>query len=165
MTAGHRLLIVCALALAHAGCARSQSATDSAPAATASPAPEEPRAAPPASPTPGVPAVARSTLLATLDRGPGEFLHELLQDIDVEAHFEGGAFAGWQLVAVDGRSDRLEGLDLRAGDVITEINGYGIERPEYLSAIFVELRTAEAIVVGGERAGEPFEIRVPITDD
>jgi type II secretory pathway component PulC len=145
------------------GCARSSGAP-----AMSDPASSTERADPaPAAvrPRPGQPAVSRSALLAVLERGPGAFLHDLFQRVEVEAHFEGGAFAGWQIVALAETADHLEAIGLEVGDVVKTINGYGIERPEYLSAIFAELRDADAIVIGVERAGEAFELRVPIVDD
>jgi hypothetical protein len=156
-------LLAALLPAASFGCARSSGApamSDPAPSAKpAEPAPASVR------PRPGQPAVTRSALLAVLERGPGAFLHDLFQRVDVEAHFEGGAFAGWQIVALDETADHLDAVGLDVGDVVKTINGYGIERPEYLSAIFAELRDADAIVIGGERAGEAFELQVPVVDD
>jgi hypothetical protein len=165
--AGKRLISVsllgALLAATSLGCARSSGAPAlSDPASSAEPADPPP---PAVRALPGERTVTRSALLAVLERGPGAFLHDLFQRVEVEAHFEGAAFAGWQIVALAETADQLEAVGLDVGDVVKTINGYGIERPEYLSAIFAELRDADAIVIGGERAGEAFELHVPIVDD
>lgn len=135
-------------------------AAQEGPKASHDPAPPDPKPKPERAPANG-PSVERGALLAVLAQGPGAFL----QRIEVEAHFESGSFAGWRLLDLGASRDRVEALGIRRGDVITAINGYGLERPEYLHAVFVELRDAPAIVVEGERAGEPFEIRIPVEGD
>jgi hypothetical protein len=165
MTAPRRLTFWLIAALVPAtvlGCARSSGATSASdPASPGAPAPGAHREPP----RPGEPTVTRSTLLAILDLGPGALLHDLFQDLEVTAHFEAGAFAGWQIVALAEGADRYDAVGLRQGDVVRSVNGYRIERPEYLSAIFAELRDAAAILIEVERAGESFEVRIVVVED
>jgi type II secretory pathway component PulC len=159
MSKARGFLTACGLAAfaAAIGCAGSATeATEPAPPAAPPAKAGEPAAPQRASDR----AITRSALLAALDRGPGAFL----QSVEVEAHFEEGAFAGWEVVDIRGGEDAPP-VDIRRGDVIKSINGYGLERPEYLHAIFVELRTAGAIVVEGERAGQPFELSIPVVEE
>lgn len=101
--------------------------------------------------------IERAEVDEALERGPGAWL----QEIEVEPHFEDDAFAGWELVDFE-TPDPFEEIGLRRGDVVTALNGHGLERPEYLHAVFVDLRAASAIVVEGQRDGRPFEIEIPI---
>ena len=59
---------------------------------------------------------------------------------------------------------RYAAVDIRPGDVVTEVNGKPIMRPEQLFEIWTDLRSADAIVVVGTRAGERFELACEIVD-
>ncbi len=157
-----RLIPFALAALAAAGCGGSQTTAEAEPR----PSRTEGAPAPEAEPLPpDEPHVARSALLATLDRGPGAFLQELFRLAEVRPHTEGDAFMGWRIVELDADAGELADIGLSRGDVVVAVNGYQLERPEYLHALFVELRDAAAIVVEGERGGDPFEIRVPVVDE
>lgn len=92
-----------------------------------------------------------------VERGLGSFL----QRVSVEPRFANGRFRGWSLLRLS-PADFWAGVDLRPGDVVLEINGKSIERPEQAFEVFEGLRTAEHLVVRFERAGEPRELSYPI---
>jgi type II secretory pathway component PulC len=99
-------------------------------------------------------AVSRAELDALLGAGPGA----LLSRVRVEAVHTGRRFQGWRLLSVPSQPW------LAPGDVVSGVNGLGIERPEQLSAIFEALREAPEIAVAVERAGFPATVRIPIVD-
>jgi type II secretory pathway component PulC len=56
-------------------------------------------------------------------------------------------------------------VDLRAGDVVTHINGFPIEHPEEALEAFKSLDVASELRVEYEREGVPHELRYAIVDD
>jgi type II secretory pathway component PulC len=159
------------LVLAFAGCA-----TTGRPASTEKPLLDEkqetsearPPSAPPQKPAsaptsmtaskePGV--IPRSALVSVLDAAPGVFL----QHVDSEPRFVSGHFVGWKLVAFFPGDPRFAGIDLRAGDVVTRVNGQSIEHPEQLMEVWNELRTSKELVVEVEREGRPRTLRWTIS--
>lgn len=107
-------------------------------------------------PAPGT--IARADLLAVLDAGPGRFLAH----VDVSPVFRGGAFAGWRIERFAPIDARLRGAPVRPGDVIVQVNGRPIARPEQLQRVWDDLRLADELVIDGERGGAPFRIRYRI---
>jgi type II secretory pathway component PulC len=132
----------------HSKEASTEPAPAAAPAPAASPAPSQAPAR-----APGV--IARGDLAKVLDASPGTFL----QHVDSEARFVGGRFAGWKLVTFFPGDARFAGVDLRAGDVVTRVNGNAIERPEQLMELWNSLRSADELVVDLERGGAPRTLR------
>jgi hypothetical protein len=102
---------------------------------------------------PGV--IDRTELVTVLDAAPGIFL----QHVDSQPRFRGGRFVGWKLVAFFPGDPRFAGVDLRAGDVVTRVNGNPIERPEQLMQVWQSLRTSNELVVDVEREGKPVTLR------
>lgn len=80
-----------------------------------------------------------------------------LERVDVEAHVKDGKFVGWTLVALY-PADFWANVDLRPGDVVTQVNGLPIERDTEAFACFQALKTAPRLVVKYLRRGEPREI-------
>ncbi len=138
----------------------------------ASPAPESPasvapRAEPKAVATPGalpVPAnsIRRSQLQAVLQAGPGAFLQRVT--LDEHAVFQAGKFHGFRLQKLNDASF-FQGVDLKAGDVVTHINGFPIEHPEEALEAFKSLEVSSELRVEYEREGVPRELRFGIIDD
>jgi S1-C subfamily serine protease len=93
--------------------------------------------------------IDRADLDAVLDDGIGRYL----ATFEVRARVVEGHFAGWIVV----RSPRPD-LDLDPGDVVVSVNGHALERPLELEALWLELRSAEAVVVEVERLSERFEL-------
>jgi S1-C subfamily serine protease len=103
-------------------------------------------------------AIARAELNRVLDAAPGRFLAH----VETEPRFVGGRFRGWRLVSFFPGDARFAGLDLRAGDVVTRVNGSSVERPEQLMQVWDSLRSADELVVDLERNGVPRQLRWPI---
>ncbi len=150
--------------LAAAACGPSVStgpAADTGPGEVeADPAPD-PAAAPEPEPEtgPDAPAgaveVERAALIAVLDGGVGTFLG----GVQIEPHFAGQRFDGWQVVSFWPGDPRFAAVNLRPGDVVREVNGRPIQQPDQLFKVWTQLRTADTIVVTGSRQGQPLELR------
>ncbi len=106
-------------------------------------------------------AIRRSAVQAVLTAGPGAFL----QNIDVDDHpvFLAGKFHGFRIAAL--RGEAWAGVDLRAGDIVTRVNGFSIEHPEQAAEAFYSLRVSSELRVEYERDGVPRELRFGIVDD
>jgi hypothetical protein len=116
-----------------------------------------PPARPPGPPRPAAPVLTRTALNAALDAGPGAFLAR----VDVRAARAAGRFAGWEIVSLWANAR----IELRPGDVVLAVNGRTLERPESLSALFTELRSAREIVVDYRRGLERREARFPVVEE
>lgn len=126
-------------------------ATPPEPAAPAAePAPEPPADAPA-----GEVEVQRADLVTVLDAGVGAFLG----GVNIEPHFAGQRFDGWQVVSFWPDDDRFAAVDLRPGDIVRAINGRPIQQPNQLFEVWTQLRKADEIVVTGSRGGKPLELR------
>ncbi|MCE9579500.1 MAG: hypothetical protein K8W52_40640 [Deltaproteobacteria bacterium] len=87
--------------------------------------------------------IARASLLAVLDLGPGAFLRAF----EVAPEMDGQRFAGWRLVQwVAPGERRFAGIDLVPGDVLLAVNGQALSRPDQLQGLWTSLRTADKIV-------------------
>jgi type II secretory pathway component PulC len=102
----------------------------------------------------------RREIIDTLSRGLGAFLAR----VQVEPAISQGRFHGWRILALQGTSDEWGGVDLKPGDVVTDINGRSIERPEQALASWQSLAVARELRVGRERKGERGELVYPIDD-
>jgi type II secretory pathway component PulC len=134
----------------------------------ARPAPGPPVEAPAASPTPPAAGLARdhrlkrSVVHAAIAQGLGAFLqHVDLDDVPVRV---AGKFRGFRIATLRD-AQFWGGVDLQAGDVVTRVNGFPIERPEQAQAAFESLEVASELRVSYERDGEPRELVYPIIDD
>lgn len=119
--------------------------------------------APAAEPEDDTPAVlTRSALRRAVAQGIGAFL----ADVAVTPVVQHGRFAGFRLDRARGlRRWNTAGLALRAGDVVTRVNGSPIERPEQAQAVFQRAAEADAIVVDVLRDGAPVTLRIPVAPD
>jgi hypothetical protein len=114
------------------------------------PAPIPPPPAPAPLVAPKTPAgtLRRADVNAVIDAGFARFL----QTLDVEPSLDAGRFRGWTIVEL--RSEELfGGVDLRAGDVVTSVNGLPIERETEAWSAFESLRGAEQLTVAYARGG------------
>ena len=75
-----------------------------------------------------------------------------------------GHFRGWIVRSLHAGDVCFADVDLRAGDVVTRINGHAIERPEEAHEVWAELRTAPALVVDFLRDGQRRTLRFAIVD-
>lgn len=90
------------------------------------------------------PLIEQADLIGVLDRGPGVWGAK----IGVEAVVDGGAFRGWKITRWD-----LGWKGVQTGDVVVDVNGVVLEKPEHLMALWDQLRDAGEIVIRVERDG------------
>jgi S1-C subfamily serine protease len=102
--------------------------------------------------------VARASVDAALDAGPGAFL----RGFEVAAVLDQGKFVGWRLVRVIEGEHRFDGLDLQPGDVLLDVNGMPVSQPDQLAALFDSLRGANQIVVDLARGNASFQLKLTI---
>ena len=124
----------------------------------AAPAPEARAEVPPSPERSG--RIARQDLVAVLDGGLGRFLG----GVRTEPALEDGHFVGFRLEALFPGDARMADLDLRAGDVVTRVNGQPIERPEQALRVWNGLRVASELLIEYQRGGEHRELRFEIVD-
>jgi len=86
-----------------------------------------------------------------------------LRRVPIEAHKPKGKYVGFRIVSIDGKPE-VKGLQVRAGDVVTSVNGMSIERPEYLMRIWQELGVASEIRIEFLRDGKPMIERIEIVE-
>lgn len=109
----------------------------------------------PAAPRPLTGQVGRAELDAVLDRGIGALIHG---GIEVDPRLDlRNRFLGWEVVRF-----AYKWVDIRPGDVVSRINGHPLGKPTEVQALWDALRTADEIVVRGERGGASFELRFAI---
>jgi hypothetical protein len=102
----------------------------------------------------------REDVLAVLSDGPPVFL----QRIDVEPVVDrGGRFHGWRVLGIR-EAEWADGA-IRAGDVITLVNGQSIENPFQFYDVFQALAFAPELRLALERDGTPRELTFPIDED
>ena len=131
-------------------------------------APSPPGALPPApsAPPPGCAArvgadgVRRSALKRTVDAGLGRWL----QTVSVDPLLARGRFRGWIIRSFNSDDACYAGVDLRAGDVVTRVNGRGVEHPEEALEVWTKLPTSSELVIDFLRDGEARKVRFGIVD-
>jgi type II secretory pathway component PulC len=126
------------------GCGSAQVTPAVAPEAAAKPA----RVAKEA-PRPPKGALFRQDVDAVIDGGFPQFL----QRVDVEPRLVEGQFRGWSIVNLSPR-DFWSGVDLRPGDVVTQINDLPIERDTEAYDAFESLKQADTLRVAFQRDGQ-----------
>jgi len=115
-----------------------------------------------ARPPPGT--LWRHEVDAVVDGGMGPFLKFLLGRMRWEALAdERAAFVGWEVLSL-ARDDFWTGVDLRAGDVITAVNGKPIERETQAFDAFTSLKKADELVLSLLRQDERMELVWKITE-
>lgn len=102
--------------------------------------------------------VARVELDQALLRGPGW----LLSRIQTEEVLRQNKFIGWRLISFPAEWD---GSGLQPGDVITDVNGVVIERPDDLWTAWLNLASATELKIAFERDGKPAVTIVKIQGD
>lgn len=145
LAAGLAMLVV------HAGCS-----SDAPPPKTAK-APAPPPAPPPA-PAGPPDKLERAQIKAVLPNG----LPWILRRVWPEEVVREGKFIGWRLVAIP---EEWLGLDVRPDDIVTRVNGQGVETPDQLWEAWISLATAQELRVAYERNGEAKEFVLPIKGD
>ncbi len=106
--------------------------------------------------------LTRSLLRRTVAEGIGAFL----AGVDLSPSLDRGRFVGFRIDRARSlRRWNASGVDLRAGDVVTRVNGSPIERPEQAQAAFQALSDVSEIVVDVLRAGAPLTVRIAVVAD
>jgi S1-C subfamily serine protease len=114
---------------------------------------ETPKVAPP----PG--ALFRKDVSETVDEGLGYFL----QRVSVDPSIVDGKFKGFRIVELR-PAEYWQGVDLKPGDVVTQVNGMPIERDIDAYQAFEALRGASELRVSFVRGGAPRELVYAIVD-
>lgn len=151
---GARFLPAALLALSLMACSGAQRSGESHEAVMSDASPEP---LPPTVPLSG--GLSRSTLQQVLGRSVGD----VLRRVEVEAETRDGAFVGWRLVALP--DTMPDWFDLRAGDVVTSINGLPLQRPEEAQQVWELLQVSSEVRVDFLRDGEREALRLPVEED
>ncbi|MFO0679814.1 MAG: hypothetical protein U0169_25035 [Polyangiaceae bacterium] len=109
------------------------------------------------------PTLKRSSLKRAAQAGPPVFLQKV--ELDDRPVFDAGKFHGLRLVALRGDRSFWSGVDLKPGDVVTKVNGVGVEHPEDMIRIFDTFATAKEVRVDYERNGSAKTLSLPVVDD
>ena len=160
-----RILLLIGLSFGFSGCAPKVSTTPdrfdeevarqgaTAPAVTEPARPEAPRGKGVRSGT-----IDRAKLVAVLDAGPGSFLRQ----VEVTPRRDGEKFVGWQLVQFLDQQTPLNAADLAPGDVLLQINGRPLSRPDQLQTLWDSLRTSNEVTAQLWRGDAKFELHFTI---
>lgn len=132
-----------------AGCGGQQ-----ATAPAAAPAPRATGAAPAKQAAPAG-QLARADVDRVLLQGPPW----ILRRVPVEEVIRAGAFIGWKILALP---PDWSAIELKPGDVVTQVNGTALERPDDLFAAYRALASASELKIAYEREGTARELVVPI---
>ena len=170
MSLGAWLVAGCATT-ATAPAATTASPSSPAEASNAEAAPPSPPAEPEASPPPsalssgcaarvGADGLRRSALKRTVDAGLGRWL----QTVSVDPLLARGHFRGWIIRSFNSDDGCFAGVDLRAGDVVTRVNGRGVEHPEEALEVWTKLPTSSELVIDFLRDGQARKVRFGIVD-
>jgi len=110
--------------------------------------------------TPREPATLyRDEVSEVVDAGLGQFL----QHVEVDAQLQHGTFQGFRILRL-APPEYWHGVDLKPGDVVTQVNGMPIERPIEAHEAFTALKTADQLLVSYLRSGQPRQLSYRIKD-
>lgn len=99
--------------------------------------------------------VARKALDSVLLRRPPY----VLSRVQMEEVLKQNKFIGWRLTSFPADWDKT---GLQPGDVVTDVNGVALEKPEDLWTAWLALAVASEIRIGFERDGKPASTSVKI---
>jgi len=108
----------------------------------------------------GADTLRRSALKRTVDAGLGRWL----QTVSVDPLLARGHFRGWIIRSLNADDACFAGVDLRAGDVVTRVNGHGVERPEEALDVWTKLPASSELVIDFLRDGQARKVRFGIVD-
>ena len=104
--------------------------------------------------------VYRDELERMLDRG----LQPLIADVRLKAVHEGPRFVGWRLQFLRPGEDPFRHSAVRPGDVLTQVNGSPLERPDQMMEVWTSLREADVLTFSVVRAGSPVDVTYAIEE-
>ncbi|MBX3227975.1 MAG: hypothetical protein KIT84_27880 [Labilithrix sp.] len=102
--------------------------------------------------------VKRADVKWTLDNGPGYFLQNVV--LEEWPVMRDGKFHGFKIQSINDTWI----IDLKAGDVVTRVNGMVVEKPDDAISCLRALEKAPALKVDYERNGMPRVLELPIVD-
>jgi hypothetical protein len=102
--------------------------------------------------------LARSRVDAVLRKGPPW----LLAHVEVEEVLRKGTFIGWRVVSMPAG---WEGSGIKPGDVVTRVNGLGLEKPDDFFSAWTAVAGSKEIRVAYERDGKAEEVAMPIVGE
>ena len=105
--------------------------------------------------------IERATIESALEQGAGAFIRQLSLRPVATAD---GLFYGFQLLSVFPDRDPSADLPIRAGDIVQQVNGRSIERPEQFMAVWQSLATASHLSIRIVRDHKPFLVTWAIRD-
>lgn len=108
----------------------------------------------------GSDSLRRSALKRTVDAGLGRWL----QTVSVDPLLARGHFRGWIIRSFNADDACYVGVDLRAGDVVTRVNGRGVEHPEEALEVWTKLPASSELVIDFLRDGQARKVRFGIVD-
>jgi hypothetical protein len=108
----------------------------------------------------GADRLRRSALKRTVDAGLGRWL----QTVSVDPLLARGRFRGWIIRSFNAVDACYAGVDLRAGDVVTRVNGHGVEHPEEALDVWTKLPASSELVIDFLRDGQARKVRFGIVD-
>lgn len=108
----------------------------------------------------GADSVRRSAIKRTVDAGLGRWL----QTVSVDPLLARGHFRGWIIRSFNAGDACYAGVDLRAGDVVTRVNGHGVEHPEEALDVWSKLPASSELVIDFLRDGRARKVRFGIVD-
>ncbi len=106
---------------------------------------------------PGV--LRRRAVIQAVDAGVGRWL---AGGAEVKQKLARAKFQGWEIVRLYPGDPCYREIDLQPGDVVTQVNGKPIERPEQAFTVFNDLRTDTTLVVDYLRAGQAKRLTLAI---
>jgi S1-C subfamily serine protease len=101
--------------------------------------------------------LARADVERIVDAGLGRFLGY----VSIEPRLSAGKFTGWTIVSLQ-PAEVWQGVDLQAGDIVTQINGMPIEREMQAYDAFQAVRQAPLLEVTYLRQNQPRSLRFTI---
>jgi predicted small lipoprotein YifL len=99
--------------------------------------------------------IARQDVDEVLKKGPGW----LLNKVQTEEVLRQNKFVGWRVVAFPAEWD---GSGLQPGDVVIDVNGVALERPDDLWTAWLNVAGAPELRISFERDGKPAQTVVKI---
>lgn len=109
---------------------------------------------------PGV--LKRSAVARVIDAGVGSWL---AGGAEVEEKIAKGRFQGWKIRRLYPGDPCYATVDLQPNDVVTQVNGKSVEKPEQAHDVLTSLRTAPELVVDFLRDGQPQKLTLQIADE
>jgi type II secretory pathway component PulC len=104
----------------------------------------------------------RSAVVRVVDAGIGRWL---AGGAEVERKIAKSRLQGWEIRRLYPGDPCYLAVDLRPFDVVTQVNGKSIEKPEQAFDVLGSLRTASELVVDFLRDGQPQKLTLQISDE